>query len=160
MTESNHNGSTNGYYSGMPAEPAPRNAPREMLLGLVAMGIAPAAAAHYVGISAGEFERLADDDPGYYSRMIETQRNCEIRYLTQIVKLAEKHWQAAAWFLERTHPDRYGRRGPTVVTAEHVEQALARILDLVLVHVPERERRDRIEADLAKLIDEVLREEE
>ena len=45
--------------------------------------------------------------PEFTVRIKKAQNDCKLRNLAIIQKAAEKTWQAAAWWLERTHYDEY-----------------------------------------------------
>lgn len=55
----------------------------------------------------------------YALQVARHRAGAEIRALDKITSAMGEHWQAAAWFLERSYPDKYGRRqrinleGPT-----------------------------------------------
>ncbi len=46
----------------------------------------------------------------FFEAVQKAEATAEARNLTIINKAAEKNWQAAAWFLERKAPDRWGRK--------------------------------------------------
>lgn len=68
---------------------------------------------------AEERERIADGSrprkkEAVYVRMLDAveraMADSELRDLATITAASQTQWQAAAWKLERKHPDRYGRR--------------------------------------------------
>ena len=71
----------------------------------------------YVGIHKDTFyewmRRGADGDDLYseFSDAVEKARaSAVVRNIALLQKAAEDSWQAAAWWLERTRPNQYGRR--------------------------------------------------
>jgi hypothetical protein len=71
----------------------------------------------YVGIHKDTFyewmRRGADGDDLYseFSDAVEKARaTAVVRNIALLQKAAEDSWQAAAWWLERTRPNQYGRR--------------------------------------------------
>lgn len=76
----------------------------------------------------------------FQQHVLRAKAAAEVRALHMVNKAMGDSWQAAAWFLERTRPDLYGRRerisheGPTegspvkVVTVSEVEEKLNGLL--------------------------------
>lgn len=56
----------------------------------------------------------------FMAQVMKARATAEVRALHQINSAMSDSWQAAAWFLERTKPDRYGRQ--TRVNLEGSEQ--------------------------------------
>lgn len=64
-------------------------------------------------------ETLTDDEASYlhFLQSIRSARNeLEVRHTLSVNKAAEKDWRAAAWFLERSFPSRWGRNLRAEVT--------------------------------------------
>lgn len=107
--------------------PSPRGRPSafnqeraERLINAVRAGNYYATAAAYAGISYSTLRRWilksedADAPPEYiaFREALEKARaDAEVAALAKIQKASnEGAWQAAAWYLERSHPDRWGKR--------------------------------------------------
>lgn len=45
-----------------------------------------------------------------YEEVEKAESKAESRYVTIIAQAAEKEWQAAAWWLERKYPERWGKK--------------------------------------------------
>lgn len=84
--------------------------------------------AYYNWIARGEREQS-----GIYHEFAEevtaARAQAECRAVAVISKAAERHWQAAAWFLERSAPERWGKREapaprpePVVLTDEALSE--------------------------------------
>ena len=75
-------------------------------------------AARHAGIDPATFyrwmERGAKERSGKYRefrKAVEKARaDAEVRHVAIIAQAATKRWEAAAWWLERSFPDRWGRR--------------------------------------------------
>lgn len=55
----------------------------------------------------------------FFEAVQKAEATAEARNLTIINKAAEKNWQAAAWYLERRAPDRWGRRDRVQAELNH-----------------------------------------
>lgn len=69
----------------------------------------------------GEDDLVAPEMEIYvrFFRAIEKARSdAVVRNLTLVQRAAEDNWQAAAWYLERTNPRKWGRRDTLEVTGE------------------------------------------
>lgn len=77
----------------------------------------------------------------FQAQVLRARASAEVRALHQINSAMGSNWQAAAWFLERTQPERYGRQhlrlsheGATpgspveIVTVDSVEEKLKGLL--------------------------------
>jgi hypothetical protein len=63
----------------------------------------------------------------------------EARALRQVRQAAaEGTWQAAAWYLERAHPERWGRVRGDLVTLETVRQLMDELVGLALTRMDEQ----------------------
>ena len=66
-----------------------------------------------------EIESIADGNPANRSKVqmvkfVEAMADAELVGEAELIRVirraSEDHWQAAAWILERRHPEKYGRR--------------------------------------------------
>jgi len=58
----------------------------------------------------GRSDKSADAEFASFRRRVEQARaEAEVRHVAQIANAAADSWQAAAWLLERQHPERWGR---------------------------------------------------
>lgn len=104
------------------------DATRDRIVQAILAGNYMETAAAYAGISKQTLYRwiqMADEpdaDPIYrdFRDAVETARaQSEIRNVALIQKAAnDGTWQAAAWYLERTNPRRWGRRDSVAITGE------------------------------------------
>ena len=62
------------------------------------------------GIGKSTFYGWLDRYPDFADAVQKARADAETRYVAVIEKAAGTSWQAAAWWLERTAPDRWGRR--------------------------------------------------
>jgi len=86
----------------------------EKLLHGLRMGMTRRAASGYAGFSKSTLYRMLEDDPdGTFGTAIENaEAEAEATYSAIIAREAAipKNWTAAAWWLERRHPQDYARR--------------------------------------------------
>ena len=69
-----------------------------------------------------------------YESVKKARGEMERRNLTIITKASDKSWQAAAWLLERTSPERFGVRGKYEHTGKDGGPLHMTITDLVASH--------------------------
>ena len=75
-------------------------------------------AARFAGIDPGAFHRWmrrGEREPrgiygDFHDRVERALAEAEVRDIAMIERASQSHWQAAAWRLERMHPERWGRK--------------------------------------------------
>lgn len=85
----------------------------ERLLEGLRHGMTRRAAAAYAGMSRTTFYRMMDADKGSLVASVENaEGEAEAAYTKLVANAASepKNWTAAAWWLERRHPDSFGRK--------------------------------------------------
>jgi hypothetical protein len=94
----------------------------ERITEAIGLGATYELAAAYGGISYDTFRTWRETKPAFFVALKEAEGEAAVRWLRRIEAAAEddKHWQAAAWKLERRYPQDYGR---TVATQEHTGAA-------------------------------------
>ena len=91
---------------------------REKIVSAIRAGNYAQVAAEYAGISRSTFFRWLDRgrqaQRGLYRDLFEAveaaEREAEVRAVAILQKHMDESWQAAMAFLERKHPERWGRR--------------------------------------------------
>ncbi|MBN2475841.1 MAG: hypothetical protein JXB62_14610 [Pirellulales bacterium] len=119
---------------------------RREILAILAVGGNREMAARYVGCRVNTIQNTADRDPEFAVQLRQKERQWEVSYLGNIRAAAgnERHWRAAAWALERLDPERYGRRGPDVITISQVAMLLTQFTEVIAQEVPVAEYRKNI----------------
>lgn len=113
--------------TGRPSKLTP--AVKDKIVTAVASGVFQDIAARYAGIDPATFYRWMEKgmdpdqpDPRYgeFREAIETAKaQSEVRSVALINAAAQRGtWQAAAWYLERSYPQRWGRYTRTEVTGK------------------------------------------
>lgn len=68
----------------------------------------------YWNVGKEEIERGVTEDESvyvkFYKSVKKARAEAEVRNVSTINKASEKNWQASAWWLERSFPERYGRQ--------------------------------------------------
>ena len=105
---------------------------RKEVCSLVKVGCPLSVAAEYVGVSPGVIRYALRHNPEFAQEVKRAQVTSEVVPLANVHKAGASRWQAAAWFLERTQPERYGRRKPNVVTHEAAWNLVHKGVDYVL----------------------------
>lgn len=109
--------------------------------------------------AAGDDIDLVPPDRQLYARLTQAvekaRSDAVVRNLTLIQRAAETNWQAAAWYLERTNPRKWGRRDTVEITGENggavrVEHSTARETLAAKFEAAERAARDVIEARIVE----------
>jgi transposase len=77
-------------------------------------------AAAYAAISYQTLNEWRKRFPEFSEAVEKARADAEARMVAVIMKAAPVSWQAAAWWLERSFPSRYGRRTRINVTAKPV----------------------------------------
>ena len=83
------------------------------LIGYIEAGSNVATACRAVGISRETFyDWLKDKTKSDISDTIiqKAKAKAEIKYVSIVQNAANRNWRAAAWFLERKYPKRWGRK--------------------------------------------------
>lgn len=139
----------------MPATPKPTGRPskltpeiQERIISALRAGNYQDTAAQYAGIGVSTFYRWMEqgsepDAPALYREFREAVENAraeaEVRHVALITQAAQSGtWQASAWYLERSHPQRWGRfqrteitgrdGGPVEIDAVVLERKIAEVL--------------------------------
>lgn len=84
---------------------------RERILMLLRAGNYHKEAFGAAGISADTFYAWLRDDPDFSDAVQKAEAESVAFHMAQILKASQGGaWQASAWYLERKHPDRFGRQ--------------------------------------------------
>jgi hypothetical protein len=133
--------------------PALTDEKKSNVVALVTVGASRRVAARYVGCSPSTIARTAARDAAFAAQLAKAACDAELGLLQMIRKAAKKdqYWRAAAWILERVHPDRYARRGPDVITVPQITQIISQFSRIVVEEMPAARYRKRIIARLGEL---------
>ncbi len=130
---------------------------RREILAILAVGCTRQVAAEYVGCDASTIRRTAQRDPEFAEQLRRKELQSEIGYLENIRNAArsERYWRAAAWALERIDPEKYGKRGPDVITVEQVGELMTQFAEVIVEEVPVPQYRKNILKQLDAILHKV-----
>jgi hypothetical protein len=113
---------------------------QQELLAHVAHGGTVEEAAQIVGVSLRTVQREAKDNEHFDHdlRLAEHTASADPEKLMQ--RAARSHWRAAAWLLERTKPDQYGKRPPNSCSPENVLDIASWLIETALESVSPEHR--------------------
>ncbi len=128
---------------------------RREILAIVGVGCSRTVAAKYVGCAVSTIQSTADRDPDFAQALSQKEYASEIGYMENIRNAgrSERYWRAAAWALERLNPDKYGKRGPDVITVEQIRDLMAQFADIIVEEIPVPEYRKKILGRLEAISD-------
>ena len=99
---------------------------QERICTAIAAGNYTVVAAAFAGIGQSTFYRWMESGEAatsgvyreFWEAVKKAESQAESRNVALIERAANEHWQAAAWWLERKHSDRWGRKERTEITGK------------------------------------------
>lgn len=131
-------------------------AAQTLLCQLVAAGASIAAAADKVGVTLRTVQREVKDNEDFEHDLRLAEEAAPVDPLKLMQAAAKAHWRAAAWLLERTDPERYGKRPAGACSADQFHKALAAVLEAALEAADPASRRSIYQAAQA-VVDDAMR---
>ena len=120
------------------------DAKRREIYALLTAGYSMPAAADYVNCSRRTIKREVKRNREFADRCRRASINGQLDAVGTLRQAARNDWRAAAWYLERTNPDRFSKRNPALVRPEDVLEELQTVTDHMLKEVKDDVTRDRI----------------
>ena len=119
---------------------------KKAVLAILSVGCSRAAAARCVRCSPYILNREMSEHPQFAMDITKAEEGIEIFFLSRLRNAAQKeqHWRAAAWFLERRFPQRYGGKKQENLTAERVQRFMTSCLQIIAEELPDKEHREKI----------------
>jgi transposase len=109
----------------------------ELVLAALRAGNHLTTAARYAGIAESTLHAWRRRSPEFSAAVDKARADAEARMVGVVMKAASEHWQAAAWWLERSFPDRYGRR--VLELGGKVDTGLGALFEQIASRAHERE---------------------
>ncbi|MDZ4658827.1 MAG: hypothetical protein SH868_14725 [Bythopirellula sp.] len=108
---------------------------RREIVALVATGYGLPGAAKYVGCTVKTIRREASRDQEFSQQLREAEMKAKMKPLRAIRYKAHTHWRAAAWLLERTEPERFGKPDHKLLKPVEVDNLLDAVLSKLLLEL-------------------------
>lgn len=100
---------------------------------------------------------LARRDEAFAERLKQAELSREIIPLKNLQAAGVKYWRAAAWTLERLHPNEYGRRKPDVVTPQQLSAVTEQFAEILLRRISSIEDRRAVQQEVVELMRRIER---
>jgi len=112
-----------------------------------------------VGCAADTIRRTALRDAEFAEQLDQAEAKAEVLYLQNLRTAARepRYWRAAAWFLERRHPQQFGPRKPRTVTHEQFQGAIEQFAKIVADEVKDAGDRQRTMSRLVTIVAELVK---
>lgn len=133
------------------------DAKRREICALISAGDSLRGAARYVGCSVATIRREAKRNPNFDQRLRHAEGAARLAPLQAMRKAASTHWRAAAWMLERTDPERFGRRRPNSFGRKELDALTRDLLRIFCDEVDHPFVRERIEGRMRTAINYATR---
>ena len=133
------------------------------IYGILSVGCDRQTAAYFVGCSLADIRRAMQQDATFAAGVCRAEAGAELNHMRNVQQAAkdEKHWRASVWWLERRSPERFGPRGPGVVTARQLKAFVEILADVLREDVRDADERQQVLARLKMLAssaDQLLRD--
>jgi hypothetical protein len=76
-------------------------------------------------------------DPDFKKQLERSELFAQLSPLRSMQQAVSTHWRAAAWFLERAYPERFGRRSPAALGPRQARELCDEVRRIVLDEVPD-----------------------
>jgi hypothetical protein len=129
------------------------DAKRREICVLLTAGYSLVSVAEHVGCSRRTISRELDRNAEFADRFRRAKIAGELEPLGTIRQAARTNWRAAAWYLERTNPQRFGKRNPVLLKPDEVKETINSLMLEVLDSMRKLMR-------AAGLLDEAIRDHE
>lgn len=127
---------------------------RGRICGMVSLGASRREVAKAVGCHVSTIARTADRDGAFARQLADAETLAHLRPLKALMEASSRHWRAAAWLLERMHPEQFGRRAPWTYTRRQVRETVDQLLEVVLGKLPP-EQQSEIQDAADRLVEAV-----
>jgi hypothetical protein len=128
---------------------------RDELLHHVGHGATVVQAARIVGTSLRTVQREAKLNDEFHHDLELAVENAPVNPLRLMGQAARAHWRAAAWMLERTDPDQFGKRPPHCCSVENLQGIMTQLIEIALEATP-AEQHEAVYRRMRSLADKAL----
>ena len=132
---------------------------KNSIVTIIAAGLSRVSACKYAGISSRQLEHLMVADKDFEFQIRKAEEEAELYYLQRIREAAktDKSWRAAAWWLERSRPDRYAPTKPEVLTQETVLAFVSQVMQVISQELRDDDMQLRIFDNIQQLLENLNR---
>jgi hypothetical protein len=128
---------------------------QEQLLNHVGQGATVAEAAELVGVSLRTVQREAKDNEPFGNDLQQALGSAPSDPYQLMLAAARTHWRAAAWMLDRSDPDRFGKRPPNCCRPEQMRDLASSLIEAAL-QFASPEQRELLDRSLQAVADRAL----
>ena len=133
---------------------------RREFCALIAAGCGIRWAARYIGCSPRTVRREAIRNDDFHHQLRRAERAAQLAPLNAIKHASRRHWRTAAWFLERTCPERFSKHEPERIDRDDVVHFFEQLVELIKGAIPDGELRARIFHSLTEFFDSSFRDKQ
>jgi hypothetical protein len=113
---------------------------RDELINHIGQGATIEEAARIVGVSLRTVQREAKINDDFHHDLALAQHDADVDPEKLMHRAARSHWRAAAWLLERSDPDRFGKRPANSCSPEKLQDIMNYLIELALEATPAEHR--------------------
>ena len=117
---------------------------RREVCALVAAGCSISYAARYIGCKPLTIRREALRNEDFHEQLRQAELRSQLKPLNAMQQAAATHWRAAAWLLERTHPEQFARPKLDLIKPEQVEAYFGVLTELIAEEIDDEATRSRV----------------
>jgi hypothetical protein len=133
------------------------------IYGILSVGCDRQTAANFVSCSLADIRRAMRHDATFAAGICRAEAGAEMNHMRNIQQAAkeEKNWRASVWWLERRSPERFGPRGPGIVTSRQLKAFIEILADVLREDVRDADERQQVLARLSTLagsVNQMLRD--
>jgi hypothetical protein len=133
------------------------------IYGILSVGCDRQTAANFVGCSLAAIRRAMQHDSAFAAEVCRAEAGAELSHMRTVQNAGkdEKNWRASVWWLERRAPERFGPRGPGVVTARQLKAFAEILADILQNDIADHDQRQHILGRLNAVVcsvDQIIRD--
>ena len=117
---------------------------RREVCALVAAGCGLPDAARYVGCAPSTIRREALRNEDFHEALRRAEMAGQLESLRTIRKAAASNWRAAAWLLERTHPERFAKQDVKTLKPDEVDAVIDRLAETIAEEIDDQATQGRV----------------
>ncbi len=131
---------------------------RGEICALVSAGCPIRQAAHYVRCSPSTINREAQRDAEFHQRLRRAEMYAQLSPLRAMQQAVATHWRAAAWMLERTHPEHFARRDPRAFGQKDARRLAGDLVEIIEGEVHDIALRQRLVKRVRAAVEYAIRQ--